>query len=95
METYSLIVLLAAAAILTTVLILVHRHNKQQQGALREMAIDQETLQHIELIRVQNPSQKDLQAYQLIESERLKVWKSLLTRTTPLHLINFPRSRLN
>ncbi len=82
METYSLIVLLAAAAILTTVLILVHRHNKQQQGALREMAIDQETLQHIELIRVQNPSQKDLQAYQLIESERLKVWKSLSTRTS-------------
>ncbi|GAK55700.1 hypothetical protein U27_02657 [Candidatus Vecturithrix granuli] len=82
METYSLIVLLSAAAILVTALMLVHRHNKQQQDALREADLDQETLQQIELIRVQNPSQKDLQAYHLIETERLKVWKSLSTGTS-------------
>lgn len=81
METYSLIALLSAAVVLVTTLLLVHRRNKQQE-ALIEESIDQETLQHIELIRVQNPSQKDLNAYHLIETERQKVWRQFSTSTS-------------
>ena len=82
METYSLITLLAALLLLGGALVALRRHNKQQQQEMLSRAVEESNLQHIELIRVQNPSQHDKQAYELIEAERQKVWTNFSLQTS-------------
>lgn len=82
MESYSTIVLLAAALALLLTLLLVRHRNKQHQEILNARDTATEDLQQIELMRVQNPTEQDQQAYDLIETERQKVWTSLSTKTS-------------
>ena len=82
MDFYSISVLLFAALTLLSALLLVRRRNRQHQEALQTLEEKKENFSQIELIRVQNPTDQDLQAYNLIESERQKVWTSLSTRTS-------------
>ena len=82
MDTYSFIALLFAALVLSSALVLFRRYNKKQQAALLAHETNEEELQQIELIRVQNPSQQDLQAYHLIETERQNVWRHFSTGTS-------------
>ena len=74
METYSLITLLTAAVLLTSTLVLVRRRRIKEQQALLEKVAAEKEFQQIDLIRVQNPTEQDAQAYALIEAERQKVW---------------------
>ena len=87
MESYSIIVLLLAAITLLSTLLLVRRHNRQQQEALQAQKTAAGDLRQIELMRVQNPTDKDLKAYDLIEAERQKVWTSLSTDTSVITAI--------
>lgn len=82
METYSLTALVFAAVILLVVLMLVRRRHQQQQLAQTDSQPDDHSFEQIELIRVQNPTDQDLQAYALIETERQAIWKSLSTNTS-------------
>lgn len=82
MDTYSLIALVFVVLILVSVLLAVRRHNRKQQKEKLDRAIEEGNLQQIELVRVQNPSQQDKQAYELIEAERKKVWTSLSLKTS-------------
>ncbi len=82
MEEYSLIVLVFAAVILLSTLVLIRRRNAQHQEALLALEAKKEEFNQIELIRVQNPSEQDIQAYELIEAERRKVWQSFSTGTS-------------
>ncbi len=82
MENYSLIALLFAALTLISTLFLVRRRNKQQQEALLKQETHAEEFKQIELMRVQNPTDQDLQAYDLIETERRNVWQRLSIETS-------------
>ncbi len=82
MDIYSFIALLFAGLTLISALFLVRRHNKRLQEELLAHSEDKETFDQVELIRVQNPTEQDLQAYDLIEAERQQVWKSLGTGTS-------------
>lgn len=82
MDSSSILVLLCAALTLLSALLLVRRRNRQHQEALQALEENQEHLSQIELIRVQNPTDQDRQAYELIEFERQKVWKSFSTKTS-------------
>lgn len=81
MDIYSTIALIFAALILVSALISLRRRNQKQQEEIARVA-EEENFRQIELIRVQNPSQQDLQAYNLIEAERQKVWKNLSFQTS-------------
>ncbi len=91
MDSYSTAVLLFAALILLSALLLLRRRNEKHQEELIAREADKEIFKQIELIRVQNPTEQDLQAYALIESERQKIWKSLSTKTsiTPRKIYQF------
>jgi len=82
MDNYSLIALVFVALILIFVLLAVRRYNRKQQKEKPDRAIEEANLQEIELIRVQNPSSQDKKAYELIETERKKVWTSLSLKTS-------------
>jgi uncharacterized membrane protein YebE (DUF533 family) len=78
----STVALLVTAGLLLSALGLIRRHNRKQQEQLAVRAAETETLNQIELIRIQNPTEQDEQAYTLIETERQKVWTSLSTSTS-------------
>ena len=82
MDTYSLFALGFAVLTLLTVLFAFRKHQRKQQEALLASELEKEDFQQIELLRVQNPSQQDEQAYKLIERERQKVWTSLTLETS-------------
>lgn len=83
MDPYSIAALLLAAFALLSALFLVRRRiNREHQKELIARETDQEEFKQIDLIRVHNPTEQDLQAYELIESERQKVWQNLLTKTS-------------
>ena len=83
MDSYSIAALLLAAFALLSALLLDRRRiNREHQEELIARETEQEEFKQIELIRVHNPTEQDLQAYELIESERQKVWKNLLTKTS-------------
>lgn len=82
METYSILSLIGAAILLFSALLLTRRRLQRQQAEILAREADQKQFQHIELIRVQNPTPQDLQAYELIETERQKMWKSLSINTS-------------
>ena len=77
METSSLIALLFAAGVLIAAFVAARRRHRQYQADLLANAPDFKDLQQIEIIRVQNPGQQDLQAYELLETERQKIWANL------------------
>ncbi|PIE33319.1 hypothetical protein CSA56_12165 [candidate division KSB3 bacterium] len=82
MDTYSLIALLSALLMLGGALAALRQHNKKQQQELLARAVEESNLRQIELIRVQNPSQHDKQAYEFIEAERQKVWTNVSLQTS-------------
>lgn len=82
MDSYSIGVLLVAAFALLSALLLVRRRNQKHQAEFIARETDEEELKQIELTRVQNPTEQDLRAYELIESERQKIWKRLSTKTS-------------
>jgi len=82
MDTYSLIALVFVVLILISALLAFRRHNRKKRKEELARAIEEGDYREIELIRVQNPSQKDEQAYDLIEAERKKVWTSLSLKTS-------------
>ena len=82
MDTYSLIALVSVALILVSALMVFRRHNRKQQEEELARAVEEGNFQQIELVLVQNPSQQDKQAYELIEAERKKVWTSLSLQTS-------------
>lgn len=82
METYSLVTLLTAAVLLTSTLVLVRRRRIKEQQALLEKVAAEKEFQQIDLIRVQNPTEQDAQAYALIEAERQKVWTRVSLQTS-------------
>ena len=82
MDTYSLIALIFVALILISVLLAFRRHNRKKRQEEIARAIEEGDYQDIELIRLQNPSQKDEQAYELIEGKRQKVLTSFSLKTS-------------
>ncbi len=83
MDSYSIIVLIGAALVLLSTLLLVRYRNRKHQEELEARHNEElRELEQIELIRVQNPTEADLKAYTLIETERQKVWKSLSVDTS-------------
>ena len=82
MDIYSLIALIFVALILIFTLVAVRRYNRKQQKEEFDRAIEKGDLKQIELVRVQNPSKQDTQAYDLIEDERQKIWTSLSLKTS-------------
>lgn len=82
MDTPSLIALLFASVVLTSTLIVVRRKRQKEQQALLDQVAAEKDFQQIDLIRVQNPTEQDNEAYALIERERQKVWKSLSLQTS-------------
>ncbi|GAK49294.1 hypothetical protein U14_00515 [Candidatus Moduliflexus flocculans] len=82
METSSIIALIFAAIILTSTLVIVRRRRVKEQQALLDKVAAEKDFQQIDLIRVQNPTEQDNEAYALIERERQKVWKSLSLQTS-------------
>ncbi len=82
MDVYSIAVLLFAILALLTALGIIRRRNRKSWKELLTHEAEEERFQQIELIRVHNPTERDLQAYALIEAERQKVWKSLSTKTS-------------
>ena len=82
MDTYSLIALIFVALILILALVVVRRYNRKQQKEEFDRAIEKGDLEQIELVRVQNPSKQDTQAYDLIEAERQKVLTSFSLKTS-------------
>ncbi|PID59059.1 hypothetical protein CSB45_01230 [candidate division KSB3 bacterium] len=81
MDSYSFFALLFAVLILVLVLFTFRKHQRQQKEMLQVDA-EQEEFQQIALLRVQNPSPKDEQAYTLIEQMRQRVWTSLRLDTS-------------
>jgi len=82
MDSYSIAALIFAALALLSALLLVRGRNRKHHEELIAHEKEEEAFKQIELIRVQNPTEQDLRAYDLIESERQKVWKNLLTKTS-------------
>lgn len=81
-NTYPFITLVFVALILFSALLVVRRHNRKKRLEELARAIEEGDYQDIELIRVQNPSQQDEQAYELIEVKRQKVLTSLSLKTS-------------
>ncbi len=82
MDTYSLFALLAALFLLGGALATLRRHNRTQQQKLLSQVAEEASLQQIELIRVQHPSEHDQRAYELTENRRQQVWTSLSFQTS-------------
>jgi len=82
MDTPSLIALLFAAVVLASTLIVVRRKRQKEQQALLDQVAAEKDFQQIDLIRVQNPTEQDNEAYALVERERQKVWKNLSLQTS-------------
>ena len=82
MDTPSLIALLFAAVVLASTLIVARRKRQKEQQALLDQVAAEKDFQQIDLIRVQNPTEQDNEAYALVERERQKVWKNLSLQTS-------------
>ena len=82
MDINSLIALIFAALILFSILVVIRQHNRKQQKDNLDSEFEEGNFPEIELAQVENPTQQDKQAYELIEAERQKVLTSLSLQTS-------------